>query len=99
MKPADRKKKGEFPEHPCERRTAHGIKPTNHKLGRLWTWDPRARRPVYKVLAVKDVHKTRAIIPYWQEGTAKWSISTGPRRDTKLSSDHCYRNYLVITVE
>ena len=34
-------------------------------------------RQVYKVLAVKDVHETRAIMPYWQKDTAKWSIGTG----------------------
>ena len=44
MKPAERKKAGDFPEQACERRTAYDIKPTNHKLGRLWTWDRRAHR-------------------------------------------------------
>ena len=49
MKPADRKGAGSFPKHKCERRTAYDIQPTNHKLGRLWTWDSQARRPVSKV--------------------------------------------------
>ena len=87
MKPADRKNAGDFPKHACERSHRYDIKPTNHKLGRLWTWDRRARRPVYKVLAVKDVHETRAIMPYWQKDTAKWSIGTGVYENKFLMDD------------
>ena len=87
MKPADHKGEGEFPEHPCERMTAHDIQPTNPKLGHLWAWDRQTRRPVYKILTVKDVHETKAIMPYWQEGTAKWSISTGVYENKFLMND------------
>ena len=71
----------------CERSHLYDIKPTNHKLGRLWTWDRWDRRPVYKVLAVKDVHETRAIMPYWQKDTAKWSIGTGVYENKFLMDD------------
>ena len=87
MKPAERKKAGNFPKHACERSHLYDIKPTNHKLGRLWTWDRWDRRQVYKVLAVKDVHETRAIMPYWQKDTAKWSIGTGVYENKFLMDD------------
>ena len=77
MKLEDRKGKGEFPRHLCEHRTAHDIQPMNHKPGHLWMWDQQAYQPVCKVGAVKGMHETKAIVLYWQEGTAKWSTSMG----------------------
>lgn len=80
MQVANRSAAGPFPRFDSENRCegAHLDDPnTNHKLGRLWTWKLLREQRTYRVLSANEILETVAIMPRFQQGSEKWSISTG----------------------
>ena len=80
MQVANRSAAGSFPRFDSENRCqgAHlDDTNTNNKLGRLWTWKVQREQRTYRVLSANEILETVAIMPRFQQGSDKWSISTG----------------------
>ena len=80
MQLANRSAAGPFPRFDSENRCQGSHlddSDANNKLGRLWTWKLQREQRTYRVLSANEILGTVAIMPRFQQGSDKWSISTG----------------------